>query len=49
MRGLDAGSSSATAAAPRQGLAVVFTRTLYSTLQGLDKWLAARKAQIPLA
>jgi hypothetical protein len=49
MRGLAAGSSSASAAAPRHGLAAAFTRALSSALRGFYKWLAAHKAQIPLA
>jgi hypothetical protein len=46
MRGLAAGSSSASAAAPRHGLAAAFTRASNSALQGFDKWRAAHKAQI---
>jgi hypothetical protein len=46
MRGLAAGSSSAAAVAPRQGLKAAFMRAPNSALQGFDKWRAAHKAQI---
>jgi len=49
MGGLDAGSCSAAAAAPRQGLAASFTRALNSALNGIDKWFTAQKARNSLA